>query len=240
MDARSLSWKWRTLARLFFPSLSGMITTSKAMWETYEKYYRIKHPVAVIRSPCRFSTTKKASEVVKVDGLRLLSVARLDPVKGHDRLIRAIAATGKAYTLVVCGEGAYRPEINRMVQAAGIGGRVTMAGHVVDVDSVYSGGGVLVMSSYHEGLPNALIEAIVCGCRAVVPENLDGATELMRELGLGSAIVPEDFEENLIATVEGVIRQPDDVWLAGRQRLAEMTRADRVSSNIWDFLKGLR
>ena len=92
------------------------------------------------------------------------------------------------------------------------------------------------MSSYHEGLPNALIEGIVCGCRAIIPECLGGAAELMEEIGVGACIVRGDFESNLFPTIERVKAQQAEVWETARQKLNELTRTEDAVKRIAAFI----
>ena len=237
MDAAGFSFKWRMLAKMFFPALSGMIVTSRAMADAYAKYYRIKHPVAVIRNPCRFSDAMAASPSAANLSL-LLAVGRLDPVKGFDRLLQSFAKNGAGYRLEIWGDGETRAELARQISELGITDRAYLRGHSDDILSVYRTGGILVMSSYHEGLPNALIEGVVCGCRAVIPECLSGAAELMEEIGVGTSVVRGDFESNLFPTIERVKAQQAEVWETARQKLVELTRTESVVKRINDFIQG--
>ena len=236
-DAAGFSFKWRTLAKMFFPALSGMIVTSRAMADAYAKYYCIKHPVTVIRNPCRFSDATAVSPGEMNPSL-LLAVGRLDPVKGFDRLLQSFARNGTGYRLEIWGDGEIKNELARQISELGITGRAILRGHSDDVLSVYRTGGILVMSSYHEGLPNALIEGIACGCRAVIPECLSGAAELMEEIGVGACIVRGDFESNLFPTIERVKAQSAEVWEAARRKLIGLTRTESAAKRISDFIQG--
>ena len=235
MDAGSFNLKWRLLVKLFFPALSGLVCTSQTAVDSFKNIYKITHPVAVIRNPCRFAEDPYEASL---NPHLLLSVGRLDPIKGHDRLLRTFAKYRDGYDLHIWGEGGERKKIEHNVDRLGLSGKVTLCGEAKDIRQVYSSGGIVVMSSYHEGLPNAMIEAILCGCRVVVPECLTGAVELLHELGLGDCVVCGEYEENLFATIAKVASMNSCMFDEARSKLAKETNANLVCSRIANFLKG--
>lgn len=233
MDPAGMSLKWRMLARMFFPALSGMVVSSRFAGNVYAGYYKVRHPVAVIRNPCRFA--EQSHEIKQVPDL-LLSVGRLDPIKGHDRLLRAMAMFGDGYKLQIWGEGDARNSVQECIDALNLSGKVSLCGHTDDVASVYQKGGIVVFSSYHEGLPNAAIEALLCGCRVVVPECLCGAAELFEEVGLADCIVKGRYEDALFPTISIVAGLDELVFARARARLVELTRPASVATTMHRFV----
>lgn len=233
MDPACMSLKWRMLVRLFFSSLSGLVVSSRFAGNVYANYYKVRHPVAVVRNPCRFAEHSHGTKLVP--GL-LLSVGRLDPVKGHDRLLRALAKFGGGYKLQIWGEGDARSLVQECIDGLNIGEKVSLCGHADDVESVYQTGGIVVFSSYHEGLPNAAIEALLCGCRVVVPECLYGAAEMFVEIGLADCIVKGRYEDALLPTISIVAGLDESIFANARARLVELTRPVAVATAIFRFI----
>jgi glycosyltransferase involved in cell wall biosynthesis len=64
----------------------------------------------------------------------LLSVGRLVPYKGFDVLIRAARSFPSDLAAVIVGEGPQQASLGAMVDAAGLGGRVMLLGHVDDAE----------------------------------------------------------------------------------------------------------
>lgn len=97
----------------------------------------------------------------------ILSVGRIVPEKGFDRLIRAYAKSeiGKEFKLVIAGGAQntshYANELNRLASEKG----VIMTGIVsrADIMALLKGAMLFVLASSHEGLPIALLEAMACG-----------------------------------------------------------------------------
>lgn len=237
MDPASMSLKWRLLIRLFFTSLSGMVVSSRFAGNVYANYYKVRHPVAVIRNPCRFAEHSHGTKLVPD---LLLSVGRLDPVKGHDRLLRALAEFGDGYKLQVWGEGDARSLVQECIDGLNLGDKVTLCGHTDNVEGVYQTGGIVVFSSYHEGLPNAAIEALLCGCRVVVPECLYGAAELFEEIGLADCIVKGHYEDTLFPTISIVAGLAESVFANARARLVELTHSGTVATAMYSFISNVK
>lgn len=224
----------RFCIRCCYPVLSGMIVTSRHTARGYLKYYKVLHPVAVVRSPCRFAENRISHELR--DETLVVAVGRLDSVKGFDRLIDAFRMFPTPYKLEIWGEGEQRSVLQNKIDELGLVGRVKLCGHTDDVAAVYSRGSILVVASYSEGLPNVLLEALACGCRAVVPSGLYGSVELLQDLHLDGCFVEGDFSRNLLRVVETVKRQPDKMWNAGFSKLKEMTGVRTVVRTIAEFV----
>lgn len=116
----------------------------------------------------------------------ILSVGRLSHEKGQADLIRAFSSLRNRARLVIVGDGADRPSLERFTRTLGLGGAVTFAGLRANVAPFYAMADVFVLPSLSEGSPNALLEAMACSLPVVatrvggVPEIAsDGATALL-------------------------------------------------------------
>ncbi|MFN3165691.1 MAG: glycosyltransferase [Phycisphaeraceae bacterium] len=95
------------------------------------------------------------------DGVRrFLSVGRLDPIKGYDHLIRALAQHDRPWSLTLLGEGPQRAELEALAQSLGVADRVAMPGFSNRVPEAMAGCDVFVISSHSEGCSVALLEAM--------------------------------------------------------------------------------
>ena len=107
-------------------------------------------------------------------------IGRLDPMKGHPTFLRAaarLALIDPNWRFVCVGDGAsdYRAELERQATELGLGSRLIWAGARNDMSAVYSALDVFVSSSYGEGFPNAVAEAMACGRSCVVTDVGDSA-----------------------------------------------------------------
>jgi glycosyltransferase involved in cell wall biosynthesis len=115
--------------------------------------------------------------------VRIVCVARLEPVKGHSVLIDAfarIASRDRPVELLLVGDGRLRATLRRRVRALGLEGLVTCTG-VVDnaaLPALLQTADVFALASYAEGVPVALMEAMASGL-ACIATRVNGVPELL-------------------------------------------------------------
>jgi glycosyltransferase involved in cell wall biosynthesis len=92
----------------------------------------------------------------------LLFVGRLSPEKNVSTLLEAIAIASREVRLasVICGDGILRPELERQAKDLGIAPLTTFLGEVTNPWSLMQRAAVLVSSSFFEGSPNVVLEAM--------------------------------------------------------------------------------
>jgi glycosyltransferase involved in cell wall biosynthesis len=97
----------------------------------------------------------------------ILTVGTMDqPYKGHDVLIKALAAAvkrGADIKLAIAGDGRYRPALESLAGHLGVAARVQFLGQVAAGQSIRNQldrADLFVLPSRTEGLPRALIEAM--------------------------------------------------------------------------------
>jgi glycosyltransferase involved in cell wall biosynthesis len=116
--------------------------------------------------------------------LRLACVGRLDPgSKGQDILLEALASPrwmNRRWRLTLYGNGRMKNVIERLVQRFDLGERVILAGYVSRVEDIWAESHALVMPSRMEGLPLAMVEAMLCG-RPVVATDVAGHSEIIED-----------------------------------------------------------
>ena len=120
---------------------------------------------------------------------RLLSVGRLSPPKGYPILVEAIALLrerGRNVRLTLVGEGPLRTVLEAQIARRGLGELIHLAGacnhdHVV---SFYDASDAFVLSSFLEGIPVVLMEAMamelpcvatwITGIPEIIENNVEG------------------------------------------------------------------
>jgi glycosyltransferase involved in cell wall biosynthesis len=122
----------------------------------------------------------------------ICNVARLDPMKDHLTLLRAAARLRDADAhFVLVGPGV-TPDcalLRDEIASLQLGGKVSLLGSRSDVADILSAADVFCLSSYTEGLPNAVVEAMACGLPCVVTDVGDAAW-LVAETGV--VVPPRD------------------------------------------------
>lgn len=100
--------------------------------------------------------------------LQIGYIGRLSEEKGVKNFIHSLPAilnVRKDVSVLIGGEGPLKEEIESFLQAEKLTNRVNLAGWISEVDlpKYLNSLRLLVLPSYTEGLPNILLEAMICG-----------------------------------------------------------------------------
>lgn len=141
----------------------------------------------------------------------LLSVGRLGPEKGFDRLIDAfakLASKQSEWGLVIIGEGEQRAALERQCRVVGVEARVCLPGAVGNVGECYQAADLYVLTSRFEGFPNTLLEALAHGLPAVAVDCETGPSEILRH-ELDGLLVPQNDQQALVAALDLLMGDSD-------------------------------
>ena len=119
----------------------------------------------------------------------VLTIARLAPQKGLDLLLEAatlIKQRGIDFTWLVAGDGPLKAQLNQQIAAAAL--PVKLLGRREDIGALLSQADVVVQTSYWEGQPLTLREAMQAG-RAIVATDVGGSAYTLA--GCGQLVEPQ-------------------------------------------------
>jgi glycosyltransferase involved in cell wall biosynthesis len=122
-------------------------------------------------------------------------IGRLDPMKDHATFLRAVKIfnqEGCSVRFVCIGDGKepYKSEIHSLCMTLGLNGSLVWTGARCDMPTVYSALDIVTStSSFGEGFPNVIGEAMACGVPCVVTDVGDSAL-IVGETGI--VVPPKD------------------------------------------------
>lgn len=147
-------------------------------------------------------------------------VATLRSWKGHRFLVDAVAGLADPrLLLVIVGDGPQHEALQRQVAEAGLGERVRLAGQRSEVSPWLQAFDAFALPSYaNEGVPQALIQAMLCGLPCVT--TTAGAIGEIAIDGRTALIVAQ---QDSAALAEAIVRLRDDAPL--RSALGAAARA---------------
>jgi len=165
----------------------------------------------------------------------LVTVAKLRPEKGHDRLFRAIESIGRddlvKVHLFVVGDGEQKERLSSLARSLGIQNEVHFVGTVEDVRPYLRLADLFLLTSIAvETFSNSALEAASMGLPVVISD-VGGAREMFPD-GSGAIIYDRDSEEDLVSAIK---RQLDRLPIS--DEFAAMIRSkivDRFSTSKMD------
>jgi glycosyltransferase involved in cell wall biosynthesis len=138
----------------------------------------------VVRNPFNVSWNTSPQWPGSGESTRLACVARYEPsAKGQDLLFEVLAMEkwrSRPVLVSLFGAGPMEDTLKRLVKMFGLQGKVEFCGHVNDVESIWREHHALVLPSRYEGLPLAIVEAMLCG-RPCIVTDLAGNAELLED-----------------------------------------------------------
>jgi len=154
--------------------------------------------------------------------LRLVYIGRLAREKGlYETLqgMRLAHELGVDARLVIAGSGDEEARLRRYAQALGIGARTCFVGPVFGSDKVklLAGADVMILASYSEGLPYALLEAMAAGVPMITTPV--GAIPDVVTDGIHGFVVPARDGKSIAESLA--------IMAGDRERLSWMSRACR-------------
>jgi len=176
-------------------------------------------PNGVMHRPGDREATRASLGLGRADQL-LLAVGNLYEVKGHTTLVAAAARlVGREglppWRVAIAGRGDQEQALREQIAAAGLDGHVQLLGLRSDIPHLLAAADGWVMPSFNEGLPLALLEAMLSGL-PVVASAVGGIPRLVQS-GETGALVPPGDAEALANALETLLRQPHHAQRLGHE-----------------------
>jgi len=173
------------------------------------------------------------------------TVGNLTPKKDHRTLISAHAGLVRERPdarLVVVGTGPEEQHLRRVIHSLGLDDAVVLTGSRDDVAQILPAFDVFALSSRHEGLPIALLEAMASGL-PVVATHVGGIPEVVDD-GVDGILVPAEDPGALGAAIRKLLDDRDlrsDLAVRGRAtaRRFDLTHAVRQTEAIYEHVLAL-
>ncbi len=161
------------------------------------------------------------------NSLRIVSVGRLHPAKGHDDLLRAVSVLvnrGRDVRLQIAGGGSDHARLENLIQELNITEHATLTGPLpeTDVRALLESSDLFVLASHGEALGVVFMEAMAVGV-PVIATRTDGAQEVVED-GVTGLLVGIQSPEEIALAIESLLDDPArraEITARGLQRVRE-------------------
>ena len=192
------------LMKLFYRYATKLIAVSHGVKNDLQEVLKLKDKsVTVIYNPViTASLSSQSKKPVRHPFFEdrsspvIVAAGRLTQAKGFNLLLDAISLVTRdtPCRLIILGEGPDREALEEQLQRLGLESSVSLPGFVANPYSFFSNSDLFVLSSYWEGLPTVLIEALACGTPVVSTDCPSGPKEILENGRLGQLVPVGDVK----------------------------------------------
>jgi len=169
---------WKHILRKILARFARVIVANSNDGLMYWKNFYPRKKMCIIPNGVPFQTIDNLSDSIDNQGLHLnqyiLYAGRLEKQKKIDILIRAISILDKTQhiKLVICGDGNQKHMLESSIKQLNLENKIFLTGAVASerVWFLMKRAKAFVLLSEYEGLPNVLLEAMVCQCPLIVSD----------------------------------------------------------------------
>lgn len=184
------SYKWAHL----------VIANSKVSKQDLIQNFSVTKPIKVIYNPIDIKATlQKANEKLEVNmdaaDFYFISTGNFRPEKNFALLINAFALLKDLpVKLFLVGGGELETALKELAKSLQLEDNILFTGFQTNPYKYISRSNCFVLSSYTEGFPNVLLEALACGKPVIATDCLSGPRELLAPETPIDAVALQNFE----------------------------------------------
>ncbi len=147
------------------------------------KHFKLKYNLntKTIFPPSVINFSQNSSKVYKKNTtLIIVTICRLTKEKGLAVLIKALSLLKfNNYKLLIVGDGVEKLRLKRLSENLGVKQKIKYFGFTKDIKSILKKSNLYVNSSYFEGFPNSVVEAINFGLPIISSQSYGGINEIL-------------------------------------------------------------
>ncbi len=182
---------FKFLDRLVYSRIDKIVSISKDVDTNIKKHLgqTFESKVSMVQNGVDLQTIISATAYHKFDlgfadtDVLLLQVSSFRWQKDQTTLIKALKSLPSEYKLLLAGDGPLREEMENLVKELELTGRVQFLGNRPDIPNLLKTADIIVLSSKHEGLSLASIEAMASG-KPFIASDVPGLREIVKGYGL--------------------------------------------------------
>lgn len=231
----------RFLANTLFARAAGVVLQTGQAKEFFPEAVQKKAVILPNSLSEQFLQTEFKGERRK----EIVWVGRMDENKNPGMLLRAfekVAQKHPDWTLKYVGDGPLMKELRNLSQKEDSARQVCFTGRVEDVATEIQSASVFVLTSKQEGMPNALMEAMVSGLAAISTDcPCGGPAELIVD-GVNGILIPVDDEQALTEALNKLLVDEEYRNRLGEEakKLIEKVHPDTVNREWLTYIESTR
>lgn len=201
-----LSWKSKWLRKLLYKWGDAFVFQTQDAREYYSQ--DIQNRGVVIPNPVKEGLPRRHDVVRK----EIVAVGRLKPQKNYPLLLKAFSKVYQQhpeYQLHIFGRGRHLAELEELASELHVSEAVVFEGFRPDVHQAIVDSDIYVLSSDYEGMPNALMEAMVMGFPVISTDCPSGGPRMLIQDGENGLLTKVGDADSLSDAMLRYIEDPE-------------------------------
>ncbi len=211
------SFSFRKRINLFGANYNIILTAKEK-----EKWSRLLPNIQVIPNmliPMTCPTDQKRSK-------KIIAVGHLNKNKAFDRLVRSylpLTPDFPDWELVIIGSGDEKANLETLIHAAGAQHHIKIIPPSNHIEEQYASASICAMSSFMEGFPMVLVEAMSFGVPCVAFDITTGPSDIIQQ-GETGFLIPDGNEEAMREALRKLMNNPALLQEMGEKAKASVDR----------------
>ncbi len=233
-----------SINRAWFKSADSIVLQTESQLDFMPD--NMKSRCVVIANPISDEALKRVKGETEYENCKNIVMAgRLATQKDYPVMISAmkkVVAKHLDVTLSIFGKGPLEDNLQSMIDESGLSDNIFLKGWTNNTIDEYSKSDMYVMSSYFEGMPNALMEAMAMGLPCVSTDCETGPSDIITD-GENGFLVPIKDADTLSDRIIRIIEMsPDKRRMMGENAhntIKEKFLSSKILSQWEDLFEGL-
>lgn len=208
--------------KILYRRADCVVAVSKLIEKNFCEHYGIaKEKICTIYNPYNFEDIRKKGEVPLTEPEQTFydghfvfaNVGRIMYQKGVWHLVKAFSIVHSQHPdarLVIVGEDLSDGKLTALIDQLGIQDSVLLTGRTRNPYQYMKNADCYVLSSLFEGFPNAMVEAMACGCPVIAADCKSGPREILCENVDLDAVINEVTEADYGVLIPAL--EPEENW----------------------------
>ena len=171
------------------------------------------------------------------------SAGRLVPIKGYRVFLKAaqlIKQNESKVKFLIVGDGPEKPNLEKLADELKISGDFLFPGYREDILDIINAMDLFVLSSFHEGIPMVLLEAMGLE-KPIVATKVGGIPQVVTDQISGALVKPND-PEDLAKKCLHLLRNREvreKMGSEAKRRIEESFTAERMAQSVSEIYKSI-
>ena len=208
------TYLWKLVTFIFYRKVDIVVCQSKYMRNDLIQNYGVPYEkTVIIYNPVDIEGIRKKLRNIKKNNNEnkytyFVAAGRLADVKGFDNLIKAIDLIKyENIKLDILGEGPLFNKLTKLINEYKLSHIIRLVGYQSNPYEWFFNADAFVLSSYYEGFPNVILEALACGTPVISTPAIGGLSEILRDRK-SNIIADEISAEALAEALKYWIKSP--------------------------------